>query len=523
MQVKIFCANGFYGDVMRSCLKDDVEFKGFIHFQSFISNPDTITESEKESLYFIVQAVLYKDILIKHGIDADRIFVFKGRAALSYVFKNLKLLKFWRWLFEFMKESLCGRLSENISNKFPFLRPLFEFPFLRRDIRQEANFMKLYHDNKQLVFFGFNEITKVYINELERVSPSSIYGIVLYPSKTEVDQRYQKYVKDIDEIIYDQDRLYFYIVNGYEMRKIESFMIDNNISLDSVRSVYRPQAKALIAETLINDAYDPIIGFTRSNGKYPGFTVFEDDQSNDDSFKIITLGGSTTDPYLSNMFSWSEYLYNILKDMGISVKIYVGGIAAYTVGQETLKLVKDCVTIKPDLILSYSGVNNIPSNIIALDNYQFTRKEIPAMFNKIIKRREITEGHIVMTKLTLGIEDPEPRSKNWLRCERTMHAVCNEFGIKFHAFLQPAKIKGLIVADSQESVKMTEEYYADLTKYIAQGGGWLHDFTHIFDGHEEVFYDYCHVYEKGNRIIAQKILPFVLEAIADKNKNKREN
>ena len=90
MQVKIFCANGFYGDVMRSCLKDDVEFKGFIHFQSFISNPDTITESEKESLYFIVQAVLYKDILIKHGIDADRIFVFKGRAALSYVFKNLE-------------------------------------------------------------------------------------------------------------------------------------------------------------------------------------------------------------------------------------------------------------------------------------------------------------------------------------------------------------------------------------------------------------------------------------------------
>ena len=38
----------------------------------------------------------------------------------------------------------------------------------------------------------------------------------------------------------------------------------------------------------------------------------------------------------------------------------------------------------------------------------------------------------------------------------------------------------------------------------------------------ELFYDFCHVYEKGNRIIAQKILPYVLEAIKIKEQNKEK-
>ena len=63
-------------------------------------------------------------------------------------------------------------------------------------------------------------------------------------------------------------------------------------------------------------------------------------------------------------------------------------------------------------------------------------------------------------------------------------------------------------------------------RILHEGGGdksWLHDFRNIFGGSEEVFYDGCHVYEKGNKIIAQKMLPYVLDAIKAKNEKKGEN
>ena len=65
-------------------------------------------------------------------------------------------------------------------------------------------------------------------------------------------------------------------------------------------------------------------------------------------------------------------------------------------------------------------------------------------------------------------------------------------------------------------------FFENVSAFISQEGENLHihDFTHIFDGHDDVFYDCCHVYEKGNRIIAQKILPFVLSAIENKNRRK---
>lgn len=50
-------------------------------------------------------------------------------------------------------------------------------------------------------------------------------------------------------------------------------------------------------------------------------------------------------------------------------------------------------------------------------------------------------------------------------------------------------------------------------KYLAKRSAYsyLHDFTHILDGHDDVFEDICHVSEDGNRIIAENIFALLMD------------
>ena len=46
-----------------------------------------------------------------------------------------------------------------------------------------------------------------------------------------------------------------------------------------------------------------------------------------------------------------------------------------------------------------------------------------------------------------------------------------------------------------------------------KGLDWFIDLTDIFDDKPEVFFDVCHVYEKGNKVIAEKIYEHIKDEI----------
>ncbi len=260
----------------------------------------------------------------------------------------------------------------------------------------------------------------------------------------------------------------------------------------------------------LQDAFDPILGYTRDES---GFTIFSN-SDDENVFKIATLGGSTSDPKLENIKSWSEILYEKLSKMGIKVKVYAGGLSGYTAAQECLKVIKDVLVISPNVVISYSGVNDI---IGAGDvyNHYFLRYYHPKLVNKMLKKGYIKNeisGNAPIKRLDLGLYDPSDKAEFWIKCERIMHSVCEEFSIDFHCCLQ-----AILYEDLEELNQAEYEHYINLYEkckaYInTNKSNWFHDFTGIFYGNEKVFFDKCHVIEKGNRIIAQNMMPFVLES-----------
>lgn len=283
------------------------------------------------------------------------------------------------------------------------------------------------------------------------------------------------------------------------------------------------------------NAYDVQLGFTRVDD-LSGFTIFEDKENSKEKYTIVTLGNSTTAPYTSNIKSWSEILFNELTELGLAVRVICGGMSSYHSGHELLKLLRDVLPLKPDMVLSYSGINDTPC-------FQRNRvcKEYPFVmlhhknFLEFAMKHANKKGYFqgagyseLVNNITLGVVDSEDYAERWVSNERKMHALCREFNIKFYGFLQPVRDYGGYIKTGEydkasykkvleERTKQNIEWY-DKTRVLIRDIDYIVDFSELFCGKKHIYFDYCHMFENGNRKIAQEILQYIIKDIRNERK-----
>lgn len=98
--------------------------------------------------------------------------------------------------------------------------------------------------------------------------------------------------------------------------------------------------------------------------------------------KIFLLGGSTTDQ-TAIFHNWPAPLTQRLGELGHDVIVFNGGVSSFGVAKELLKLIRDGLPLKPDLILTYNGVNEFESE----DGYPFFSSWEKYFFDDVIKMR----------------------------------------------------------------------------------------------------------------------------------------
>jgi hypothetical protein len=79
--------------------------------------------------------------------------------------------------------------------------------------------------------------------------------------------------------------------------------------------------------------------------------------------RILTLGGSTTDPlgerFSGNHGTWPAHLGRALQSRGRSVAIANGGVGSFNSSQELLKLISVLAFFEVDLAIGFNGINEI--------------------------------------------------------------------------------------------------------------------------------------------------------------------
>lgn len=288
--------------------------------------------------------------------------------------------------------------------------------------------------------------------------------------------------------------------------------------------------------------YDVTLSFSRIRQTYQGFEVFGD-ESDTNAIRIVALGGSTTECSLFYVKGWVRFLVDFLKNHGIPAVVYGGGVSSYTSSQELLKLIRDVIPLNPDIVISYSGVNDLYSYPKLEEGERYKRPFITRFqvqfIQQILERLTKDVGIPVVnapswnqlghSTVFYGLKNNKTAAELWIDNERMMHSICECFGISFFAIYQPFRFNGcyqsselqeiihsrrdLTCIPNEEGIKRWGDSVKDNHEKIVKESlkyDFISDFSNIFEGHSELFYDTTHVYETGNTIIAEKIFNLII-------------
>lgn len=376
------------------------------------------------------------------------------------------------------------------------------------EVERELQALQREPTDKKIVVIGKNEYSERFIDGLHRLS-------VTFWGQIPFDGEAEQAGNCLEDLLYENpEELKIYIIAPRKTRKIEGRLLDLGLS------AFQSLGETQLSGTRMQDVYDPNVGYTWMEGDLPGFVHFRaEHRGGEKTFRIVTLGGSTTDATQVNIKSWSEYLFEMCRSLdGVNVEVFAGGMGGYVCTQEMRKLIRDVLELKPDLVISYSGGNDAFADYYYEKDHPMCLKFEADYARRAVEDNRICNTFMYMTPIhsyTFGLETAGSIAQHWVRCERIMHAVCEEFGIKFYGFLQPCRPKEAISYASREQIDGMEQFFEQARGLIGTlpENDYLIDFTGIFEGRDNVYYDAWHVYEQGNRIIAGRMMPYVLEHI----------
>lgn len=284
-------------------------------------------------------------------------------------------------------------------------------------------------------------------------------------------------------------------------------------------------------------ALDPSCGHTYllEKEEYPSFITYSyrNPKSEKRPMRLLTLGGSTTSAYGVKTSSWSQKLSLLLKEHGISHVLYCGGIDAYTTGNELVKLIRDGIWLKPDIVISYTGCNN--ANRYQYENL-FLSFYQETLFKSLARRGVDIAGDV--HRVYYGIHPDVNVYEYWYTQVKMFHGVCDSLGIRHKVFLQPLLFqkKTCYPSDADIAILWNALFHKGLGEYVGidapvqyqsilqnaklfaekgmeSGDTWFESLTDMFEKEDNVYMDYCHVYEKGNQIIAENIFQRIEEEL----------
>ena len=327
-------------------------------------------------------------------------------------------------------------------------------------------------------------------------------------------------VKNVYELMYETPDEILVIITESDYARCERKL--QEIGLKEV--IHYRRVDSLIDHYPIKWYLDAQLGhtFKLDDCPYYGVRIFGD--NSEDSFKIITLGGSTTDAQLYPFASWSEILYKICK-RGYNVTVICAGVSSYTASQELLKLERDLLLRNPDMVISYSGVNDV---------YYEDDKKFASNYHRAVYWSAVSSKSKSLNRKGIFMGEINDWSvfEWWLACEKMMYGICTAFHIPFYAILQ-GMLGGKkwnirekeIFLNGTRNGRHPDIYRKDFEKEILLRDKmqelnkaeypFLHDFSGIFDD-EDVFNDEAHVNELGNAIIAQNIYQLIEKKIVEK-------
>lgn len=392
----------------------------------------------------------------------------------------------------FKTDRYCSVLSRKLRRKI--FRPM---PYMHRDLgalQTICPFSKISNSLKQgrkFFFYGTNETYSAVWKKLFRYLNIDFIGV------TDDEPEEGHNIKNIYDLMYE-DIEHVLLVLGFDVHKWSRICENLQLMGFSHRNVLGVhEFPDLVLDASVDIQLGHVMLYEGEElEQYLGFHVIGTEGK--DKFKIVTIGGSTTAEAVYRMKSWPFCLYDrIESDRAV---IYNAAVDGYSSSQELLKLLRDVCALRPDLVISFSGVNDL---MVRENNNPF----LPYFLGSVWEKLPVRHWGGSLKQLP---EEEELRGFDfWYKMEQIMHSVSMIFGFEFLCIAQP-----IIYSQEKLSQKGRWEFermedresaieFRKKAREIKED--WFINMTDMLDGFPEVFFDLMHVDEEGNNIIADHI------------------
>ena len=229
---------------------------------------------------------------------------------------------------------------------------------------------------------------------------------------------------------------------------------------------------------------------------------------------IMCFGGSTTSTIQGSL--WVQFLHEKLQANGINCAIFNGGCGGHNSWNELNKMMRDLPFFKPDIVISYSGIND----------YAF-HADINNPYVNIKGSKELLE-----TSLFSSLNFPPfsgDHADAFVIRSKYMNSICEINGSKFLRILQPTLGFGDYKFDLDDRLDREFYYYANdptdglrnvlLKKFYTnilrildiEKLEYICDGSKFLDGATRSFADYRHPNAAGYDIVANKIVELLFK------------
>lgn len=374
---------------------------------------------------------------------------------------------------------------------------------------------------KRVYIYGFGAVEKEFAEYLKLLDYDFVGFLV--DEMDSMGEQQGNLIQYVEEILLEEN-FYIWVYDKKKAKKLNEFGLKyfKNYYVKDYRFDVTINQKTILDINLGNNYL--------AGSKYPGVMIYGDEK--EDDFKIAVLGGSTTDGTMYPFKSWPQLLYEELGRGGDNITIYNGGVCSYTSGQELIKLVRDILQLKPDMIIVYDGYNNLAFNSYPQYPFAFLYLEKVFEYAKIHMDDEDDIAYMDEkgVSVCMGIESGQGRFDNWMSDIRAMHAIAAENNISFFSFCQPTlyskkrntlREKNMLLSMHNAVISIfRKESFRKHMEQVKELPDYMYDLSHIFDEEDDVYIDVCHVWEKGNSIIAREIKKIIFSKVAaGKNNN----
>lgn len=306
---------------------------------------------------------------------------------------------------------------------------------------------------------------------------------------------------ELYDMYYDGMEGRFFIVNAIDQLEIEKKCDElerMNISINDL--AYTGLAYVNLKSPCYEIIPDCLVDYAPLYADFNGINVHGDRRA---KTRIIVLGGSTSTTRRHRPKCWVEFLYERLQDKIGDVVIYNFANAGNDVVVELLKLLRDGYHVKPNYVISLSGVNNVWRKNLAVNQFH------------VVSSINWIKYMDPERKFNAGIEIKEDLFEFWIRIQKIIKAVSQIYGAQYLGVLQPMN-RGKENKNLYETMMFEDEEAKCGAKSFhdnARDDDFYINLLNIFENEENMYVDTVHYSEKANEIIAQKIGDYMIKNI----------